>query len=153
MAAHVQLGGVPRARTVAAGLMALGVESGDFVAIMAGNRPEHVTADLAALLAGAVPVSMYNTLAQSQIQYIAAHCGAKVAVVENLEFMQRWEACKGELPGLDYVVLIEGAEKYENADWVVAWDDVVTRGTQALADDPSLIDRTSAAVAPTTWPR
>ena len=52
---------------------------------MAGNRPEHVTADLGAVFAGAVPVSFYNTLATPQIQYIAEHSATKVAVVENLE--------------------------------------------------------------------
>ena len=135
-----------RVGTVAAGLMSLGVGPGDFVAIMTGNRPEHVTADLGALFAGGVPVSLYNTLATPQIQYIASHCGAKVAVVENLEFMKRWEAAKPDLPDLEYVVLIEGAENYETVDWVVAWDDLVVRGTQALADDPTCVDRSSEAV-------
>lgn len=48
----------------AAGLLSLGIQPGDFVAIMAGNRPEHVVADLAAVHAGATGVTIYSTLAQ-----------------------------------------------------------------------------------------
>ena len=56
-----------KVREVAAGLMSLGVDKGDFVAIMSGNRPEHVISDLGNRLAGGVPVSLYNTLATPQI--------------------------------------------------------------------------------------
>lgn len=135
-----------RVHTVAAGLRSLGIDGGDFVAIMAGNRPEHVIADLAALASGGVPVSMYNTLATPQIQYIAGHCEAKVAVLENLEFMKRWEEAKPDLPALQHVVLMEGAENYETVDWVHSWDDVLAAGTASLADDPTLIERIAAEV-------
>ena len=94
----------------AAGLHTLGIGKGDFVAIMASNRPEHVIADLAAVHAGGAGVSFYSTLAQPQIAYIASHCRAKVAVLEDLSYMKRWEAIKAELPQLEYVVLMEGAE-------------------------------------------
>jgi long-chain acyl-CoA synthetase len=68
----------------AAGLQDLGVGEGEFVAIMAGNRPEHVISDYAAIHAGATAVTIYSTLAASQIQYIADNCKATVAILENL---------------------------------------------------------------------
>ena len=117
-------------------------------AIMTGNRPEHVISDLASAFAAAVPVSFYNTLATPQIQYMASHCGAKVAVVENLEYMKRWEEAKPELPALEHVILIEGAENYADVDWVLSWDDLVSRGRQAIANDPTMVDRSSASVLP-----
>ena len=120
----------------AAGLISLGVSGGDFVAIMAGNRPEHVIGDLAAVHAGATGVTIYSTLAQSQIQYVAANCGAKVAILEDLSFMKRWEAIKSELPALTHVILMEGAENYNMVDWVLSWDDLMERGRAALAADP-----------------
>ena len=46
-----------RVAEVAMGLAGLGVGSGDFVAVMATNRPEHVLADQAAVHAGATPTS------------------------------------------------------------------------------------------------
>jgi long-chain acyl-CoA synthetase len=56
---------------VAAGLQDLGVGSGEFVAIMAGNRPEHVIADFGVVHSGGTPVTIYSTLAAGQILYSA----------------------------------------------------------------------------------
>ena len=77
---------------VAAGLIDLGIGRGDFVALMASNRPEHVIADLGAVHAAATPVTLYSTLATSQVAYIGGHCEARIAILENLDFMERWEA-------------------------------------------------------------
>lgn len=137
-----------KVQEIAAGLRSIGLEDGDFVAIMSANRPEHVISDLATIFAAGVPVSFYNTLATPQIQYQADHCGVRVAIVENLEYMKRWEAAKPDLESLDHVVLMEGAENYETADCVMSWDELVARGRSALADDPGLIDRISEGVGP-----
>jgi long-chain acyl-CoA synthetase len=134
----------------AAGLQSLGVGEGEFVAVMAGNRPEHVIADFAAVHVGGTPVTVYSTLAASQIQYIADNCKATVAILENLDFMKRWEEIRSELPNLRYVVLMSGAENYETADWVLSWDELLARGTQRLVEDPEAVNRSAAAVTPDT---
>ena len=135
---------------VAAGLQSLGVGNQEFVAVMAGNRPEHVIADYAAVHAGATPVTIYSTLAASQIQYIGDNCKATVAILEDLEFMKRWEEIRPELPNLRYVVLMSGAENYATADWVLSWDDLVARGKEHLATDPEAVKRAASAVGPDT---
>ena len=48
---------------VAGALLAEGIEPGGTVAVMATNRIEHVVADMGAVNAAAVPMSIYNTLA------------------------------------------------------------------------------------------
>ena len=131
-----------------AGLQTLGVGEGDSVAIMAGNRPEHVISDYAAIHAGATAVTLYSTLAANEIQYIANNCNATVAILENLDFMKRWEQIRSELPDLRYVVLMSGAENYTTADWVLSWDDLVTRGKQRLREDPESVTRQAALVSP-----
>jgi long-chain acyl-CoA synthetase len=135
---------------VAAGLQTLGVGDQEFVAIMAGNRPEHVLADYGAVCAGATPVTIYSTLASAQIQYIADNCKATVAILEDLDFMKRWEEIRASLPNLRYVVLMSGAENYETAEWVLSWDDLVQRGKRHLEEDPEAVDRSAAAVSPDT---
>lgn len=135
---------------VAAGLQALGVGDGEFVAIMAGNRPEHVIADFAAVHAGATPVTIYSTLAANQVKYIADNSKATVAILEDLDFMKRWEEIRSELPNLRYVVLVTGAENYDTADWVLSWGELIARGTHRLDQDPNSVTRSSSAVTPDT---
>jgi long-chain acyl-CoA synthetase len=134
----------------AAGLQDLGVGEGEFVAIMAGNRPEHAIADYAAIHSGATAVTIYSTLAAGQIQYIADNCKATVAILENLEFMKRWEEIRSELPNLRYVVLMSGAENYDTTEWVLSWEDLLTRGRGRLSSDPDTVRRASDAITPST---
>jgi long-chain acyl-CoA synthetase len=138
------------AHKAAAGLSTLGVTKDEFVAIQAGNRPEHVIADMGAVHAGATPVTIYSTLAAEEIQYIAENCGATVAILEGLDFMKRWEEIRSELPNLRYVVLMSGAENYDTADWVLSWDELLARGTQQLKDDPDTVSRSVAHLTPDT---
>ena len=134
----------------AAGLQALGVGDDQFVAVMAGNRPEHVIADYAVVHAGGTPVTIYSTLTAPQVQYIADNCKATVAILENLDFMKRWEEIKAELPNLRYVVLMSGAENYDAVDWVLSWDDLLVKGKERLATDPETVSRSAAAITPDT---
>jgi long-chain acyl-CoA synthetase len=137
-----------RVAEVTIGLRELGVGRGDFVAIMARNRPEHLIADLGAVHAWATPVSVYNTFSPDQIAYIAGNCRAKVAVLENREFMERWEKARPELPDLTYAVLLEDAEEFADRDWVVSWEELLKRGAASLLHDPSVFDESWRQVKP-----
>jgi long-chain acyl-CoA synthetase len=122
-----------RIAEVALGLAGLGVGQGDFVAIMASNRPEHVVVDQAAFHAGAVPTTFYFTLAPEQIRYCAAHCEAKVAVLENRDVFKRWQEVRDELPALRHVVLLSDAEEFAGEPGVLSWSELETRGREVLA--------------------
>ena len=124
-----------RVAQVALGLGRYGVGPGDFVAIMARNRPEHVIADLGTVHAGATPVSLYNTLAPEQIAYIVGHCEAKLAIVEGREFMERFEKVKADLPALERVVLIEDARDFAGYEWMVRWEDLQSSGRGLLGQE------------------
>ncbi|GAA3265873.1 AMP-dependent synthetase/ligase [Streptomyces lavendulae] len=76
---------------LAAGYAALGVERGEHVLMMMGNRPEHWLSDLALVHLGAVPVTVYGTSAPEQIAHIARHSRARLAVVEGARELARWE--------------------------------------------------------------
>ena len=80
-----------RALDVAAGLIGLGVQPGDTVAIMATNRIEHVLADIGAVHAAATPMSIYNTLSPEQVAYVAGHAKPTVAFLENADHLARWQ--------------------------------------------------------------
>src|SRR5215211_6585275 len=71
-----------RVDALAGGLAGLGVRRGDTVALMLGNRPEFAIADLAVMMLGAVPYSIYLTSAPEQIAYVVEDAGTRVAIVE-----------------------------------------------------------------------
>ena len=118
-----------RVVSVAAGLIALGVGVGDSVAIMAGNRSEHVIADLAVVHAGATPVSVYSTLAPGQVRHVAGHCGAVVAVLEGPSELAKWVDL--ELPDLASIVLLSGTSDDSR---VVSWGAMIERGKAHVAE-------------------
>jgi long-chain acyl-CoA synthetase len=136
-----------RVAEVAMGLAGLGVGHGDFVAIMATNRPEHVLADQGAVHAGATPTSFYFTLPPEQLQYVAGHCEAKVAVLEDRDMLKRWQDIRDGLPALRYLVVLDGAQDGDGPG-VLGWDELVGRGRDALAADRSAFEDLRGRVGP-----
>ena len=94
-----------RVARVAAGLRDLGVSSGDRVVLMLRNVPEFHVVDLAVAVLGATPVSIYNSSAPDQIAYLAGHCDAVVAVVEDRTFLDRFLGVRDQLPKLHHFVV------------------------------------------------
>ncbi|MDE0169334.1 MAG: long-chain fatty acid--CoA ligase [bacterium] len=134
-----------KAREFAAGLLALGIESGAFVALMMSTRAEHFIADLGVVHAGAFPVSLYESLTPAEMSHIAAHCEAEAVVVENAEHLGRWEEVRQELPLLQYLVVLDLPPE-DGGDGVISWADLVAKGVAAMEEDPEMVDRSSAEV-------
>jgi long-chain acyl-CoA synthetase len=137
-----------RVAEAAMGLAGLGVGRGDFVAIMATNRPEHVLADQGAVHAGATPTTFYFTLAPEQIRYVAGHCEAKVAVLEDRDMLKRWQELRDGLPALRHLVVLDGAVEEGDGPGVLGWDELVRRGREALAADRSGFEELRGRVGP-----
>jgi long-subunit acyl-CoA synthetase (AMP-forming) len=108
-----------RVDALAGGLARLGVRRGDTVALMLANRPEFAVADLAVVTLGATPYSIYATSSPAQIAYTVADAGSRVAIIEET-FSGAFLAARDQLPGLETVIVLEGAK----GDGTVAWDDV-----------------------------
>jgi long-chain acyl-CoA synthetase len=92
---------------IAGGLAKLGVEKGDTVAILLGNRWEFIPTDLAAVSLGAVPFSVYQTYAPEQIQYLLSDAETKLIVTEQAHLDNVNEARKG-LSALENVIVVDG---------------------------------------------
>ncbi len=144
-----------RAARVAAGLASLGIGRGDRVVMMMRNRPEFHVADLAALLLGATPVSIYNSSAPEQVQYLAAHCAAKLAILEDIGYLERVLKVRSELPALTECVVLEDPEGLAPAE-VHRWDslvdsepvDVEAASQTAQPDDLATVIYTSGTTGP-----
>jgi long-chain acyl-CoA synthetase len=125
-------------------LRELGFGPDQFGLIMARNVPEHVIADLALVHAGGAAISVYNTLAPEQIEYVANHSEASVAFVENEAFLSKFLAIKSSTPHLRHIVLIHGAAP----EGVLSWDDLMAKGRAAYEREPAAFDASWRAVGP-----
>ncbi len=113
---------------VAAALIDLGVGTGEPVAIMADNRTAHTLADYGAMTAAAVPMSIYNTLAQDQVAFIAGEARPVVVILENHDRYQRWEKALADVDSIRHVVMFADADRVPD-ERVMTWDDLLARGS------------------------
>jgi long-chain acyl-CoA synthetase len=103
---------------LAAGLVELGLQPGDRVALMLPNRIEHVLADQAVLHAGGTPVTFYATLATDQISYVASDCDVRIAVLEGASEVARWQPLLAGLSGLRKVIVRDAAACPQEAEFL-----------------------------------
>ena len=136
-----------RIHQVAAGLQTLGVGEGEFVAIQASNRPEHVMADFGVVHTGGTPVTIYSTLASSQVQYIADNCKVTVAILEDLEFMKRWEEIRADLPNLLCRPDV-GCRELRHTGLGPQLGRSHGQGANRLSSDPKAVERSASQVTP-----
>jgi long-chain acyl-CoA synthetase len=94
----------------AGGLAAAGVGTAERVLLMMRNRPDFHWFDAAAQFLRATPVSIYNSSSPEEIEYLAGHAEARVAIVEDAGFLERILKVRGELPALQRIYVIEPPE-------------------------------------------
>jgi long-subunit acyl-CoA synthetase (AMP-forming) len=112
-------------------LIALGVDPGDHVVILGYNCPEWFVADIGAIAAGGIPAGIYTTNTAEQCLYIAAHCDARVAFVENDVQLAKFRAVRDRLPALRAIVLMHGQSA---ADDVISWTQFLQLGASTPDD-------------------
>lgn len=86
-------------------LLRLGVRAHESVAVMGRNSPQWLFANTGAILAGAVAAGVYTTSSADACADIAAHCEAKVVVVETREHLDRFLTSVEHLPALQALVI------------------------------------------------
>jgi long-chain acyl-CoA synthetase len=120
-----------RVRDVSLGLTALGIRSGDCVAIVSESRPEWLIADLAILTNGAVTVPVYPTLSSPQARYILHDCAAKAAIVSTRDQLDKIREVRHQLPVLSAVVLVDGWNESDSPS-VMSFDALAGRGHERM---------------------
>ncbi|MDP8257258.1 MAG: long-chain fatty acid--CoA ligase [Candidatus Alcyoniella australis] len=104
---------------VALGLIALGLERGDRVALLSENRPEWAISDLAVLSAGGVQACIYSTNTPEQVGYIIRDCGARICLVSNNNQLQKVLRVKNTLPSLEQIVIFDPIQDITDRDPLV----------------------------------
>ncbi len=93
-----------QARAIALGLASLGFVRGDKVAIVGDNRPQLYWAVLATQALGGVPVPLYQDSSEKEMEYIVDHAGARFAIVEDQEQVDKLLALRARCLRLETIV-------------------------------------------------
>jgi long-subunit acyl-CoA synthetase (AMP-forming) len=118
-----------RVDALAGGLAALGMRRGDTVALLLNTRPEFAVCDLAVMMAGGTPFSIYMQYTPDQIRFVASDAGARILITEQRLLAGALEARK-ELPELEHVIVVDG----DAPEGVLALDEVAAPGSGLDAD-------------------
>ena len=99
-------------KEVGLGLIDLGIQPGDKVAILAHTRPEWTHACFGILTAGATLVTIYQTNSPEECQYVLEHSDSSAILVEDAEQLAKIREVEDQCPELEHVVVMdpEGAE-------------------------------------------
>ena len=102
---------------LALGLLDLGVEQGEFVAVIGHNRPYLYWAMVAVQMVGAVPVPLYQDAAAEEMEYVLVHCGARLVIVADQEQVDKVSEVRAALPNFRELIYLDprGLRKYDHA--------------------------------------
>ncbi|NVK15575.1 MAG: AMP-binding protein [Rhodobacteraceae bacterium] len=101
---------------LALGLVNLGVNEGDFVAIIGRNRPYLYWSMVAAQAVGAVPVPLYQDAVAEEMAYVLGHCGARFVIVGDQEQADKVIEIQDQLHQFEHMIYLDprGMRKYDH---------------------------------------
>jgi len=102
---------------LALGLLELGANEGDFIAIVGRNRPYLYWAMMAAEMVGAVPVPLYQDANAEEMAYVLDHCGARFVVAGDQEQVDKVLDVQDQLTQFERIIYLDprGLRKYDHA--------------------------------------
>ena len=134
-----------RVEALAAGLLALGIETEQRVGIASSTRYEWILADLAIMCAGAATTTVYPSTNAGDTAYILADSQCRIVFAEDTGQLAKLTERRAELPNLTKVVLFDGTG---DSDWVITLADLAESGEKYLLEHPSGVRTRTDAITP-----
>ncbi|MCX5168975.1 AMP-dependent synthetase/ligase [Streptomyces antibioticus] len=134
-----------RVFAIAAGLIELGVQPEQRVALAASTRIEWILADLGIMCAGAATTTVYPQTNAEESAYILSDSESRVLIAEDAAQLAKAVEKRAELPALTHVVVIDPAG-VESDDFVLTLDELEKRGAARLERDAQLIKERVGAI-------
>jgi long-chain acyl-CoA synthetase len=135
-------------RELALGLIALGREQGDRVALLSASRAEWVQMDFAVFSAGCVTVPIYPSYPPDLIAYVVNDSEARTLVVEDASQLAKALEARNQMPNLEQIVVISGYEAPEPPKMVMTWEALRRLGRENdRAHRSTLADRVASTRA------
>ena len=131
-------------RNLAKGLITLGVQPGEHIAMVGNNRRDWVICQMGISAATAVPAPIYVTNTIDQMAYITKHCEARIVICDNQQQLTKFlTAIERGLIELDHIITMD--DLGSDHPMVIALADVISRGTRQADEE---LDRRMTSVKP-----
>ncbi|MGW8632534.1 AMP-dependent synthetase/ligase [Streptomyces sp. NPDC055793] len=128
-----------RVYSIAAGLIELGVQPQQRVALASSTRLDWILADLGIMCAGAATTTVYPQTNADESAYILSDSESRVLIAEDAAQLAKAREKRAELPELTHVVVIDATGADTTEDWILTLDELERSGAARLATDPELV--------------
>ncbi|MCX4582194.1 long-chain fatty acid--CoA ligase [Streptomyces sp. NBC_01481] len=139
-----------RVYSIAAGLIDLGVQPEERVALASSTRVEWILVDLGVMCAGGATTTVYPSTNAEESAYILADSVSRVLIAEDASQLAKAREKRADLPELKHVVVIDmaGVEPDESdpEGWVLSLADLEARGADYLAKHPEAVKERVGAI-------
>jgi len=130
----------------AAGLIKLGIQKGDRMALMSEGRKNWPVAEIGMLYAGAINVPLSTKLEEpSEIKFRLEHSASRMIVVSANQ-AKKFEDLKHQIPTLEKVIHMDPMENPGEKD--LLWDDIVKMGQEYLDKNPDEFEARWLSIQP-----
>jgi len=137
-----------RVYAIAAGLIDLGVQSEERVALASSTRVEWILADLGVMCAGAATTTVYPQTNADESSFILSDSESRVLIAEDAAQLAKAVERRAELPHLHHVVVVDPEGADTSDEWVLTLAELEARGAAYLEKHPEAVkERVSAITA------
>ncbi|MEA5054900.1 MAG: AMP-binding protein, partial [Propionicimonas sp.] len=131
------------AHTIAAGFLALGLETEQRVAIVGNTRIEWILADLGINIAGGATTTIYPNTQGADFEHIVTDSGAVILVAEDATQLAKLDSLPAARQQVRHIVLMDGTGDGER---VLSWAQLSEKGKALQAERPDAVASAMAAL-------
>ncbi|ODT98960.1 MAG: AMP-dependent synthetase [Rhodospirillales bacterium SCN 65-16] len=127
-----------RVKTIALGLIELGVKRGEVVSFIGKNRPEMVWSELAIHSVGCMSLGVYHDAMPQEVAYLVDYAQVRVVLAEDEEQVDKLLEVAENSKSIEKIVYFDprGMRKYHDPR-LVSWDDLKAMAARLEAREPS----------------
>jgi long-chain acyl-CoA synthetase len=133
---------------IALGLIALGRQKGDVVALLSTSRVEWVQADMAILSAGCITVPIYPSYPPDLVAYVVNDSQARTLIVEDPAQLAKALEARSKMESLENIVVMTGYEATQPPELILTWQSLRRLGRDRQAALQSTLAERLAATRP-----
>jgi long-chain acyl-CoA synthetase len=122
----------------AAGLMSIGIEKGDRLALISEGRSYWIASELGILFTGAINVPITTKIEElNDLKFRLVHSGCKMVVVSRYQ-AEKVRKIKNDLPDLERIILLDEIDRLDSDE--IYFTEVLAAGEKFLASNRKRFD-------------